>query len=145
MHDVGSRPWNDPGPLRWKLPFGNKNKSTIQDDKQEDDQRPLLRLVHFDFSTVASIDVTSIQALVDLRKALNNYADREVEFHFSGILNPWIRRGLMNAGFGTYEEGLVSEKTFVNVIDDLESSGDYVAAISTDTPFFHLDIPDYRD
>ncbi|KAG7664443.1 SUL2 [[Candida] subhashii] len=145
LHDVGSRPWNDPGPLRWKLPFGNKNKSTIEDDKQEDDQRPLLRLVHFDFSTVASIDVTSIQALVDLRKALNNYADREVEFHFSGILNPWIRRGLMNAGFGTYEEGLVSEKTFVNVIDDLESSGDYVAAISTDTPFFHLDIPDYRD
>lgn len=140
--DTGSRPWNDPGPLRWKLPF---SKKTFEDDKQEEDTRPLLRIVHFDFSTVSNVDVTSIQALVDLRKALNNYADREVEFHFSGILSPWIRRALVNAGFGIYKDGLVSDNNYVNVLDDIEAQGEYVAAVSTDTPFFHLDIPDYRD
>ena len=103
---------------------------------------------------MASIDVTSIQALVDLRKAMNKYADREVEFHFSGILSPWIRRGLINAGFGTYgKDGIVSDTTYVNIAvngerpDDLEQAldqSDYYAAVGTNTPFFHLDIPDYR-
>ena len=37
--------------------------------RKVEDNRPILRIVHFDFSTVASIDVTAIQALVDLRKA----------------------------------------------------------------------------
>ncbi|EMG48418.1 SUL1 Sulfate permease 1 [Candida maltosa Xu316] len=141
---VGSRPWNDPGPLRWNLPFIKKKVEV----KPEDDNRPILRIVHFDFSTCASIDVTSIQALVDLRKALNAYADREVEFHFSGILSPWIRRGLLNAGFGTYEDGLLSTNNYVNIAagyKDLELHLDepYYAATGTNTPFFHLDIPNY--
>ena len=144
LSDTGSRPWNDPGPLRWKLPF---IKNETAKEVNEHDHRPLLRIIHFDFSTVSSTDVTSIQALVDLRKALNIYADREVEFHFSGILSPWIRRGLLNAGFGTYEDGLVSENTYVNIAADQDiergDNSEYVAAISTDTPFFHLDIPDY--
>lgn len=146
--DTGSRPWNDPGPLRWNIPFVKKNKVTVE--AEVEDERSILRIVHFDMSSVASIDVTSIQALVDLRKALNNYADREVEFHFSGILSPWIRRGLMNAGFGSYnDDGLVSETTYVNIAaslkqNDLESGNEeYFAAVGTNTPFFHLDIPDY--
>ncbi|CAI5759488.1 unnamed protein product [Candida verbasci] len=145
--DTGSRPWNDPGPLRWNIPFIKKFQS--KNIQQQDDQRPLLRIVHFDFSTVSQIDVTSIQALVDLRKALNNYADREVEFHFSGILSPWIRRGLINAGFGNYEDGLISSNTYVNLATsyeldvELESQQSYHAAVGTNTPFFHLDIPNY--
>ena len=116
--------------------------------RKVEDNRPILRIVHFDFSTVASIDVTAIQALVDLRKALNAYADREVEFHFSGILSPWIRRGLLNAGFGTYEDGLLSTNNYVNIAagyKDLEDHVDepYYAATGTNTPFFHLDIPNY--
>lgn len=154
---AGSRPWNDPGPLQWK--FG-KPKWFSKDKKEEKrtvetvvDERPLLRLVHIDLSSVASIDVTSIQALIDLRKALNRYADREVEFHFSGILSPWIRRGLISAGFGSYtaadveSDGAVSATTYVNIgaSNDLESASasPYYAVIGTDTPFFHLDIPDY--
>lgn len=143
---AGNRPWNDPGPLRWRFPFW-KEKFGTPDDQVFVDERPLLRIVHFDFSCVSSIDATSIQALVDVRRALNGYADREVEFHFSGIHSPWIKRGLINAGFGTYGESeLVSEKTYVNIAtteDDLESNH-YYAAIGTNTPFFHLDIPDYR-
>ncbi|ODV78376.1 high affinity sulfate permease [Suhomyces tanzawaensis NRRL Y-17324] len=147
--DTGSRPWNDPGPLRWRLPFW-KEKFASQDEGEVEDTRPVLTTVHFDFSSVTSIDVTSIHALVDLRKALNKYADREIEFHFSGILSPWIRRGLLNAGFGTYaEDGLVSTTTYVNIAtgsDELETGidGQYYAAVATNTPFLHLDIPDYR-
>lgn len=149
----GTRPWNDPGPLRWRLPFW-QDKFGLKEEDYVEDQRPILRIIHLDFSTVASIDVTSIQALVDLRKAMNKYADREVEFHFSGILSPWIRRGLINAGFGTYgKDGIVSDTTYVNIAvngerpDDLEQAldqSDYYAAVGTNTPFFHLDIPDYR-
>ncbi|KAI5957398.1 SUL2 [Candida margitis] len=144
--DTGSRPWNDPGPLKWNLPFLRKYN---KEEKIEEDTRPILRIVHFDFSTVAQIDMTSVQALVDLRKALNTYADREVEFHFSGILSPWIRRALLNAGFGTYEDGLTSANNYVNIATgytDIENGVDeeYVAAVGTNTPFFHLDIPNYE-
>lgn len=143
--DVGSRPWNDPGPLPFKLPFLKNQPVHVE---SEDDPRPVLRIFHFDFSSVASIDVTSVQALIDLRKSLNNYADREVEFHFSGILSPWIRRGLVNAGFGSYGGEMVSKTNYVNIIteNDLEAGAEtgFYAATSTDTPFFHLEIPDYQ-
>ncbi|KAK6203445.1 high affinity sulfate permease [Scheffersomyces amazonensis] len=140
--NVGNRPWNDPGPLRWKLPF--LNNETIHDVKDVVETRPLLRLVHFDFSAAPSIDVTSVQALVDLRNQLNRYADREVEFHFSGILSPWIRRGLIQAGFGTYgENGLVSDKTYVNIAADNDLELQYYPPVGTNTPFFHFDIPEY--
>ncbi|RLV96336.1 Sulfate permease 1 [Spathaspora sp. JA1] len=148
LSDKGSRPWNDPGPLYFPW---TKKSELVQ--HQQEDTRPLLRLIHFDFSVVANVDVTSIQALVDLRKAMNNYADREVEFHFSGILSPWIKRGLINAGFGIQEDGLIAENTYVNIVkggsvdgngeeSDLES-GKFIPAIDTNTPFFHLDIPNY--
>lgn len=142
----GDRPWNDPGELRWKFPFFKKNKNQ-QGDILSQAPKPLLRIVHFDFSCVSGVDSTSIQALVDLRRALNIYADREVEFHFSGIHSPWIRRSLIKAGFGTYgETDLVSDRTFVNIAapdkEDIENSS-YYAAVSTNTPFFHLNIPDY--
>ncbi|OBA24271.1 sulfate permease [Metschnikowia bicuspidata var. bicuspidata NRRL YB-4993] len=139
---VGDRPWNDPGPLRWSL---FKKKTDVPEESLQD-ERPLLKIVHFDFSCVPSIDASSVQALTDLRRALNNYADREVEFHFSGIHSPWVRRGLIKAGFGTYgEDELVSERTYVNIATaegDLET-GAYHAAVGTNTPFLHLEIPEY--
>ncbi|KAK6464172.1 high affinity sulfate permease [Scheffersomyces coipomensis] len=139
---VGSRPWNDPGPLRFKVPF--LNNKTVHEVDQVAETRPLLRVLHLDFSVVTNIDVTSIQALVDLRKQLNKYADREVEFHFSGILSPWVRRGLVQAGFGTYDQnGLVSDKTFVNIAADNDLENQYYAPIGTNTPFFHFEIPEY--
>ncbi|KAM9928007.1 hypothetical protein OXX80_010139, partial [Metschnikowia pulcherrima] len=58
-----------------------------------------------------------------------------------------VRRGLIKAGFGTYGENeLVSEKTYVNIATketDLESAA-YHAAVGTNTPFLHMDIPDYQ-
>lgn len=140
----GDRPWNDPGPLQWNFKF-SKKKTDIEEEVKED-SRPILRIVHFDFSCVPNIDSTAIQSLVDLRKVLNTYADREVEFHFSGINSPWVRRGLIQAGFGTYGENeLVRERTYVNIAtaaEDLEANP-YFPAVGTNTPFIHLDIPDY--
>lgn len=144
----GSRPWNDPGPLKWRLPF-LKNKFGSNEETHQVDNRPLLKIVHIDFSCAPSVDATAIQALVDVRRALNLFADREVEFHFSGIHSGWIRRALIRAGFGTYgEKDLVSDRTYVNIATaedgSLENNDAYFAAISTNTPFFHLDIPDYQ-
>lgn len=139
--DSGLRPWNDPGPLVLPWKRGKKHEK-----EEQVDTRPILRIVHFDFTNVAQVDATLIQALVDLRKVCNRYADREVEFHFSGVLLPWTRRALLNAGFGTYGENLVSENTYINIAlaEDLEANGGYYAALSTNTPFFHLDIPNYN-
>lgn len=133
----GDRPWNDPGPLRWKWAKKTEEVSEIDD-------RPLLRIVHLDLSCAPSIDATSIQALVDLRRALYNYADREVEFHFSGIHSPWIRRGLIKAGFGVFGESeLDGDKSYVNIATKEDLEGHYYAPVATNTPFFHLDIPQY--
>ena len=53
------------------------------------------------------------------------------------------------SGFGTYEDGLTSANNYVNIATgytDIESGVDeeYVAAVGTNTPFFHLDIPNYE-
>jgi len=52
-------------------------------------------------SAVATIDTTGIQSLVDTRRQINKYADREVEYHFANITSPWVRRALIAGGFGT--------------------------------------------
>lgn len=89
----GDRPWNDPGPK------GGNSNSAVEEAAQEA-KKPLLRAVVMDFSAVANLDTTGVQNLVDARKEVEKWADKPVEFHFSGILSPWIRRALIAAGFG---------------------------------------------
>lgn len=85
----GDRPWNDPGPRRG------------QEDKESEDQRPLLQAVILDFSSVNNVDVTSIQNLIDVRNQLDLYASpRSVQWHFAHINNRWTKRALAAAGFG---------------------------------------------
>lgn len=86
---LGDRPWNDIGPRR------NLTREEI-----EADRRPVLHAVVLDFSAVASIDTTGVQCLVDTRRQLCRYADRDVEFHFASIVSPWVRRSLLAGGFG---------------------------------------------
>ncbi|ODQ77210.1 hypothetical protein BABINDRAFT_163715 [Babjeviella inositovora NRRL Y-12698] len=179
---AGDRPWNDPAPLDFSwLPFSKFKKKTAEEHLQADyeaalaDTRPLLRIIHFDFSAVTQIDATGLQALVDLKKLADRYADRDVEFHFSGILSPWIRRGLVHSGFGSAdavlpsgghggadvakrsdENNSVREHNYFNIgTEYVESRGNavsddeallaYVAVTATSTPFFHLDIPSYEN
>ncbi|KAH8153462.1 uncharacterized protein LAJ45_02275 [Morchella importuna] len=86
---LGDRPWNDPGP-----------RSGISAEAARNDKRPVMRAVVIDFGSVATIDSTGIQSLVDARHQINKYADREVEFHFANIISPWVRRALISGGFG---------------------------------------------
>lgn len=164
------RPWNDPGELTWSLPnFRNifrRNKADISDvsDTSVDepqDPRPLLKILHLDFASVTAIDSTGVQALMDLRKGLYLYTAADVEFHFSGILSPWIRRALIAGGFGS-ESTLDEEefkaryvyvgKTYKSIRDKTdvfaqeETEIDALPAITgSNTPFFHFDIPAYEE
>lgn len=85
---IGDRPWNDPGPRRGQ-PINLE------------DNRPVLRAIILDFSSVNHMDVTSTQGLVDVRNQLDRYAAPEiVEWHFASINNRWTKRSLTSAGFG---------------------------------------------
>lgn len=93
---AGDRPWNDPGP---------KQKDAVAVHEAEK-SKPRLRAVILDFSAVANLDTTGVQNLIDTRKECEKWADRPVEFHFCGILSPWIRRALIAGGFGIGERQL---------------------------------------
>ncbi|CBQ72830.1 probable Sulfate permease [Sporisorium reilianum SRZ2] len=106
---LGDRPWNDPGPPNPKLVKAFRSvtcrgRKNLVDDAvlagTAADTRPILRAMIFDFSSVSNVDTTSVQTLVDVRTAVERYADAKVEFHFANILSPWIRRGLLAGGFG---------------------------------------------
>ncbi|KAF3482307.1 sulfate permease II [Arthroderma uncinatum] len=85
---LGDRPWNDPGPRRGEVVNVNDN-------------RPILRAIIIDFSSVNHVDVSSIQGLIDVRNQLDRYAAPEiVEWHFACISNRWTKRALASAGFG---------------------------------------------
>lgn len=99
--------WNS-----WKQKFRFSNLKNIfdentadseflQEKRRIDEAKPILKVVHLDFSQVVAIDSTSIQSLLDLQNSINNYVGYDWKFHFSGMLNPWVLRGLINAGFGS--------------------------------------------
>ncbi|RAL66898.1 hypothetical protein DID88_007680 [Monilinia fructigena] len=76
----GDRPWNDPGPRRGKA---------IEDHSD----RPTLKAVILDFSSVNNVDITSIQQLIDVRNQLDTYASPSVvDWHFTSINNRWTKR-----------------------------------------------------
>ena len=89
---LGDRPWNEG--------FVPRSMDKIL-QMNENDNRPLLRAVVYDFGAVSNIDSTGVQSLVDTRQQLDRYSDREVEYHFASILSPWIKRALVAGGFGT--------------------------------------------
>lgn len=146
---LGDRPWNDHGP---------RNLTSL-----EEDNRPLVRAIILDFSSVPYLDCTGIQNLVDIRNAISKYADQKVEFHFVGIISEWTRRSLMAEGFGngspaksiigvttSYFTTEYSQETKeeINQNKDDEEIGKGIESrlltplLGTDTPFFHAEIPD---
>lgn len=179
------RPWNDPGP--WEAPTFMKNifkkktwswKKNGEGDSTDietnaaavvadpEERKPLLKIICLDFSQVSQVDATALQSLVDLRKSINKYADRQVEFHFACITSPWVKRGLKNMKFGDLNEEY-SDETIIaghasyhltrsqrasddssnleESFDDLESGNTYQVNVASGTnlPFFHIDIPDF--
>ncbi|GAA5938298.1 SLC26/SulP family anion transporter [Sporobolomyces koalae] len=95
----GDRNWNDPGPHPWLAKLRARKFSESKDELKDD--RPILRAVVFDFSSVSHVDSTSLQNLVDLKRSLERWASDTVQFHFASILSPYIKRALLAGGFGT--------------------------------------------
>ncbi|RYO81381.1 hypothetical protein DL762_007160 [Monosporascus cannonballus] len=82
----GDRPWNDPGPKKGQA---------------EDMGKPMLKAVILDFSSVNTVDVTSVQQLIDIRNQMDRYtAPDVVDWHIACINNRWTKRALVSAGFG---------------------------------------------
>ncbi|OLN94352.1 Sulfate permease 2-like protein 2 [Colletotrichum chlorophyti] len=90
---LGDRPWNDPGPSR------KAKKAQAQREAEED--KPTLKAVILDFSSVNNVDITSIQNLIDVRNQLDRYAaPNKVNWHIACVNNRWTKRSLVAAGFG---------------------------------------------
>jgi sodium-independent sulfate anion transporter 11 len=116
----GDRPWNDPGPLRRKLKAAaaaaaanttanaaNTTTATGPAPLHKDDtdadaaNRPTLKAIILDFSSVNHVDITSVQQLIDVRNQLDRYAaPGTVDWHIACISNRWAKRALAAAGFG---------------------------------------------
>ncbi len=112
----GDRPWNDPGPRRGKLP-------------EDHAERPTLKAIILDFSSVNNVDITSVQQLIDVRNQLDRYASPSVvDWHFASINNRWTKRALVAAGFGfpnvaPGEEGIKHWKPIFSIAEVGSESG----------------------
>lgn len=88
----GDRPWCDPGP-----------KPGHEEDDVSD--KPTLKAIILDFSSVNNVDITSVQQLIDVRNQLDKYtAPETVDWHLACINNRWTKRALVSAGFGCPSE-----------------------------------------
>ena len=86
--DLQDRPWNDPGPRRGRPIIAEPDK-------------PTLKAIILDLSSVNNVDVTVVQHLIDVRNQLDRYASpAKVDWHFACINNRWTKRALASAGFG---------------------------------------------
>ena len=91
----GDRPWNDPGAKKGKKGAGGS------DGEGDHDEKPPLKAVILDFSSVNNVDVTSVQQLIDIRNQMDRYTSPDVvDWHMACIHNRWTKRALVSAGFG---------------------------------------------
>lgn len=85
---------------------------------------PKLQAIVIDCSTIHSIDITSVQGLIDVRNALDRWASPSaVHWHFGGLRDRWARRALAAAGFGRISA------------DDCHSSGHWTPVLSLTSSF----------
>jgi solute carrier family 26 (sodium-independent sulfate anion transporter), member 11 len=112
----GDRPWNDPGPRRGRV-------------AETHDDRPTLKAIILDFSSVNNVDVTSVQQLIDVRNQLDRYAAPDtVDWHFACINNRWTKRALASAGFGYISEGSELQQRWKAIFSVAEIGGSDSAA-----------------
>lgn len=83
-------------PWEW---LWNKPTDTTSEQK---DLLPCFRAIVFDFNGVKGLDFESVEGLVRLRGALDVSTEPGLaEWHFANVHNCWIKRTLIEAGFGT--------------------------------------------
>ncbi|CAF5218114.1 unnamed protein product [Rotaria magnacalcarata] len=97
-----------------------------------------------DFTGVAHLDITGLQNLVDVRRQLDRYANKKVNWHFAGLSNPWLKRALVSVGFGSSEEGhtVFSVANIHDHIDCGENDNAVVLVpiLDINRPLFHADL-----
>lgn len=94
----GDRPWNDPGPTKRQLKKAAAGEINLDAAKED---LPTVKAIILDFSAVNYVDLTSVQALIDIRNQLDRYAAPDVvDWHIACINNRWAKRALVAAGFG---------------------------------------------
>lgn len=94
----GDRPWNDPGPTKRQLKKAAAGNISLDAGKEN---LPTVKAIILDFSAVNFVDLTSVQALIDIRNQLDRYAaPNVVDWHIACINNRWAKRALVAAGFG---------------------------------------------
>ncbi|CAK7564260.1 MAG: hypothetical protein SEPTF4163_002147 [Sporothrix epigloea] len=97
----GDRPWNDPGPTRKQLKRVEAGSTTLAEVTGVDVNKPTLKAIILDFSSVNYLDITSVQTLIDVRNQLDRYASPDVvDWHIASVSNRWSKRALVSAGFG---------------------------------------------
>lgn len=88
----GDRPWSSPG----------QQASGKSREEPSHEQKPTLKAIILDLSSVNNADITSVQRLIDVRNVLDVYAAPDVvDWHFACINNRWTKRALAAGGFGT--------------------------------------------
>lgn len=90
---------------------------------------PRLHALVIDFASVNRLDSSGLQAIVDAQNALNRYAGHHVEFHFSNILHPAIRRSLIVSGFANQPRAGFEDEHEVNAKEILP-----IVPVSKDGP-----------
>lgn len=130
----GDRPWNDPGPRRGKAPDVDLDK-------------PTLKAIILDFSSVNNVDVTSVQHLIDVRNQMDRWASPDkVQWHFAHINNRWTRRALASAGFGyPTPEGDSDFKRWKPIFSVAEIGGESSAAADAEYALNHDEHKKHRD
>lgn len=126
---LGDRPWNDPGP---------RNARSAPDTSD----RPTLKAIILDFSSVNNVDITSVQHLIDVRNQLDAYATPErVEWHLACINNRWTKRALASAGFGfPNPEGESSFSRWKPIFSVAEIGGSSSAAAAAESRDIERDL-----
>lgn len=98
----GDRPWNDPGPSKRALKKAADGGFDVNGGKED---LPTVKAVILDFSAVNFLDITAVQALIDVRNQLDRYASPDiVDWHIACINNRWAKRALVAGGFGYPQE-----------------------------------------
>ncbi|CAF2060071.1 unnamed protein product [Rotaria magnacalcarata] len=133
-------PYDSLGEQPWNLKTSRHPKR----DQQKDDSRPCLHALILDFTGVAHLDITGLQNLLDVRRQLDRYADKQVNWHFVGLSNPWLKRALVSVGFGSSHEGhtVFSVANIHDHIDGGENDNDVVLVpiLDINRPLFHADL-----
>lgn len=121
----GDRQWNDTR----KSPYDPDN-----------DPRPKLKAVILDFSSVHSLDITTVQAFIDIRAQLNRHTSPyKARWYFASVNSPWTKRALSAAGFDSQEEDAPNHPRNGLLLAEI-GSGDRDAATAVQKPQ-HVDVP----